>query len=134
MRLPTRACSLRRITAPWGQGSDVAQTYGQASGEGFIWRRAAAPVKYRNAPRGCCIWLQFWREMGLAIAASKAGGCEWGLERIQPYVFCSRGCGWAILRGADHDLDRQKPQKQAEVLLERAVSSSDGATTRSRAG
>ena len=67
---------------------------------------------------------------GLALLGSSGGGpvALWGKisSTAAPQNKSSQSSAAAY---SDRDLDRQKPQKQAEILLERAVSRSDGATT-----
>ena len=66
--------------------------------------------------------------IGLAVAVSSAGGmgAVWGkLSNTSMLRKNSSGPAFAY---SETDLDRQKPQEQAELLLERAVSRSDGAT------
>ena len=68
--------------------------------------------------------------VGLALLVSSGGGpvALWGKisSTAAPQNKSSQSSAAAY---SDRDLDRQKPQKQAEILLERAVSRSDGATT-----
>jgi HEAT repeat protein len=66
--------------------------------------------------------------IGLAVAVSSAGGMGsiWGkLSNSSTLRKNSSAPSFAL---SETDLDRQKPQEQAELLLERAVSHSDGAT------
>jgi HEAT repeat protein len=63
--------------------------------------------------------------VGFALVVSSGGGpaAVWGKTGASP-VRDSH----ASEMTSDRDLDREKPQKQAEILLERAVSRYDGAT------
>ena len=66
--------------------------------------------------------------IGLALAVSSAGGISavWGRLSTS---FSLRNISIASAQPSDYrDLDRQKPQEQAEILLERAMARSDGAT------
>jgi HEAT repeat protein len=67
--------------------------------------------------------------IGLALAVSSAGGtgAVWG--RLSNAFSLRKNLSVSPARPIDYrDLDRQKPQEQAEILLERAVARSDGAT------
>jgi hypothetical protein len=68
----------------------------------------------------------------LALLVSSGGGpaSVWG-KTIG--VFSRQRHSQPTAKLSDRDLDRQRPQKQAEILLERAVSRSDGATARTEA-
>jgi hypothetical protein len=63
--------------------------------------------------------------VGFALLVSSAGGpaTVWGKSTGR---FSSEGNAHASALFSDPDLDRQTPQKQAEILLARAVSRSDG--------
>jgi hypothetical protein len=62
-----------------------------------------------------------------AFLASSAGGPAGFRGRIAELFSPHRNSALPA-KFADRELDRQRPQKQAEILLERAVSRSDGAT------
>ncbi len=67
--------------------------------------------------------------IGLALAVSSAGGtgAVWG--RLFNSFSPRKNLSVSSARPSDYrDLDRQKPQQQAEILLERAMARSDGAT------
>jgi len=66
--------------------------------------------------------------IGLAVAVSSAGGINavWG--KLSTPFSLRKDLGVSSALPSDRDLDRQKPQKQAEILLERAMARSDGAT------
>ncbi len=67
--------------------------------------------------------------IGLALAVSSAGGtgAVWG--KLSNSFSLRKDISVASARPSDdRDLDRQKPQEQAEILLERAMARSDGAT------
>ncbi len=68
---------------------------------------------------------------GLAVVVSGGGRAVWGaaIGMFSPPQKDSR----ASAIPADPELDRQTPQRQAEILLERAVSSSDEGTDQSKA-
>lgn len=66
---------------------------------------------------------------GLAFLVSSGGGPLAIWERIAGPLSRTARPGVSPAAISDHDLDRQKPQKQAEILLERAVNHSAGATT-----
>jgi len=108
-----------------GPGSDVAQTYGQASGKSPVGGRSFGAVPVRTAR--LLHLAAILAGVGLAIATSKAGSARPVWETFSR-MFSARGTADKSSSVADHDLDRQKPQKQAEVLLEQAVNHSDGAT------
>jgi hypothetical protein len=67
--------------------------------------------------------------IALAVLVSSGGGpaAVWGKTAG---VFSPQKTSQASAMLSEPDLDRQRPQKQAEILLERAVSRSDGATNR----
>jgi hypothetical protein len=69
--------------------------------------------------------------IGLALLVSSGAGpvALWGKISSSPSPHSNSPLTSADL--SDHDLDRQRPQKQAEILLERAVSRSDGTTAQS---
>lgn len=66
--------------------------------------------------------------IGLALAVAAAGGtgAVWG--KLSAPFSQRKNAGISSTLLSDRDLDRQNPQKQAEILLERAVARSDGAT------
>jgi hypothetical protein len=67
--------------------------------------------------------------VGLALAVSSAGGtgAVWG-KFSRPFSL-RKDIGVSSVQSSDDgDLERQKPQEQAEILLERAMARSDGAT------
>jgi HEAT repeats len=66
--------------------------------------------------------------MSVALLVSGAGGLSavWGKITGAPAPHKNYTASEAAL--SEKDLDRQKPQKQAEILLERAVARTDGAT------
>ena len=66
--------------------------------------------------------------IGLALAVAAAGGtgAVWG--KLSAPFSQRKNAGTSSTLLSDRDLDRQNPQKQAEILLERAVARSDGAT------
>ena len=68
----------------------------------------------------------------LALLVSSGGGpaALWG-RTIG--MFMPQGKSQPSAKFSDRDLDRQKPQKQAEILLERAVSRSDGSRAQTEA-
>jgi HEAT repeat protein len=65
--------------------------------------------------------------IGLAVAVSSGGGMG-AIWKKSSRPLASRDNIGAAALSSDRDLDRQKPQRQAEILLERAVVRSDGAT------
>src|SRR5258708_32342726 len=68
----------------------------------------------------------------LALLVSSGGGAAavWGKALG---VFSPRRTSHSPIVLSDRDLDRQRPQRQAEILLERAVSRADGATGQAQA-
>lgn len=66
--------------------------------------------------------------IGLAVAVSSAGGMGsiWG--KLSNSSTLRKNSSERSFAFSETDLDRQEPQQQAELLLERAVSHSDGAT------
>jgi HEAT repeat protein len=70
--------------------------------------------------------------IGLAVAVSSAGGmgAVWGKLSNSSVLLKNSRASFAF---SETDLDRQKPQEQAELLLERAVSHSNGATDQIKA-
>jgi HEAT repeat protein len=67
--------------------------------------------------------------VGLALAVSSAGGtgAVWG--KFSNSFSLRKDSGVSSVPSSDaRDLDGQKPQEQAEILLERAMARSDGAT------
>jgi HEAT repeats len=109
-----------------GPVSDVAQTYGLASKDSGAGSRNSAAGLARNARllhMGAVL-----AGVGLAIVVSGTGGAGvvWGkVSRMFSVGGASSASSTMV---PENNLDREKPQKQAEVLLERAVSRSDGAT------
>lgn len=65
---------------------------------------------------------------GLAVAASSAGGMGsiWG--KLSNSSVPRKNSSESSFAFSETDLDRRRPQEQAELLLQRAVSHSDGAT------
>jgi HEAT repeat protein len=61
-----------------------------------------------------------------ALLASHAGSAAW--DKIAAVFTPQKKPAVASTAFSQRDLDRQKPQRQAEILLTRAVSRSDGAT------
>jgi hypothetical protein len=78
-------------------------------------------------------WLQFAAIIlgaGLAIMVSGGGAAAlWGNTVA---MFSPHSTSQISATRADPELDSQRPQKQAEILLERAVSRSDGAADQSK--
>ena len=68
--------------------------------------------------------------IGLAVAVLSAGGVGTVWGKLTPQSSLRKDLAAASALPSDRDLDRQKPQKQAELLLERAVTRSDGASDR----
>ncbi len=66
--------------------------------------------------------------IGLALAVSSAGGtgAVWG--KLSNSFSLRKNLAASVQLSDYRDLDRQKPQEQAEILLERAMARSDGAT------
>lgn len=64
--------------------------------------------------------------IGLALAVSSSGSMGAARAKLSRRLASLKNNDISL--SSDSDLDRQKPQKQAEVLLERAVARSDGAT------
>ncbi|MGB7599981.1 MAG: HEAT repeat domain-containing protein [Candidatus Sulfotelmatobacter sp.] len=82
-------------------------------------------------PRSCLRLLHVAAVMagiGLAVAVSSAGGMGtiWG--KLSNSSIQRKNSSEPAFASSETNLDRQKPQEQAELLLERAVSHSDGAT------
>ena len=72
---------------------------------------------------------------GLAILISGGGAAalwEKTVGMFSPHIAVHTSATHAAATHADPELDRQGPQKQAEILLERAVTSSDGAADQSK--
>lgn len=65
--------------------------------------------------------------VGLAVAVAAAGGSSAVWEKFSRMFFVRGASGTSFGVASEHDLDGQKPQEQAETLLERAVSRSEGA-------
>lgn len=66
--------------------------------------------------------------IGIAVAVSTSGGMgTFGEKFSRPFSSRENRDNYSAL-SSDRDLDRQKPQRQAEILLERAVARADGAT------
>ena len=68
--------------------------------------------------------------IGLAVAVSSAGGMGTVWGKLTPQSARGRDLDALSALPSDRDLDRQQPQQQAELLLERAVTRSDGASDR----
>jgi hypothetical protein len=64
--------------------------------------------------------------IGLAVAVSSAGGGNAVWQELFNQFPWHKNPGVSSTPLSDRDLDRQKPQIQAEILLERAVARSDG--------
>ncbi len=67
--------------------------------------------------------------IGLAVAVSAAGGMGLVSGKLFRPLQKDKNPGVSSALLSDRDLDRQKPQRQAEILLERAMARSDGATS-----
>ena len=63
-----------------------------------------------------------------ALLVSSSGGMGAVWEKFSRPFSSRENTSISSSIASDRDLDRQKPQKQAEILLERAVARSDGAT------
>ncbi|MGA8762231.1 MAG: HEAT repeat domain-containing protein [Candidatus Sulfotelmatobacter sp.] len=109
-----------------GPGSDVAQTYALSTKD--------RPAEDRNSEAGQVRNARFLQTgavlagVGLAIAVSAVGGSSRVWERLSGMVSAGRGSEVSSGVVPERELEREKPQQQAEVLLERAVNRSDGAT------
>ncbi len=66
--------------------------------------------------------------IGLAVAVSSAGGMGSILGKLSNSSVLRKNALEPPVVLSEKDLDRRKPQEQAELLLERAVSHSNGAT------
>jgi hypothetical protein len=66
--------------------------------------------------------------IGLAVAVSSGGGMGAIWKKSSRPLAARENIAISTSVSSDGDLDRQNPQKQAEILLERAVVRSDGAT------
>lgn len=66
--------------------------------------------------------------IGLAVAVSSGGGMVPLWEKFSRSFSSQKKVVVSSPTLPDRELDRQKPQKQAEILLERAVARSNGAT------
>lgn len=66
--------------------------------------------------------------IGLAVAVSSAGGVGSILGKLSNSSVLRKNALEPPVVLSEKDLDRRKPQEQAELLLERAVSHSNGAT------
>lgn len=64
--------------------------------------------------------------IGLALAVSSSGSMGAVRAKLSGRLKSLKNTDTSL--SSDSDLDRQKPQKQAEMLLDRAVARSDGAT------
>ena len=66
--------------------------------------------------------------IGLALVVAAAGGtgAVWG--KLSTPFSSRKNPGVSAPLSSDRDLDRQDPQRQAEILLERAMARSEGAT------
>src|SRR5579863_4645619 len=114
-----------------GPGSDLAKSPVSAQAQPAAFSRQPA-ANLRRAQIGAAIL-----GAGIAIVVSTAGGplALWGKvtgpfsSRKDSAVSSSRFRGSSSAnRFSDRDLDHQQPQRQAEILLERAVSRSGGAS------
>jgi len=65
--------------------------------------------------------------IGLAVAVSSGGGLGKVWEKFSDPLSSKRNAGISSVSPSS-DIDSQRPQRQAEILLERAVARSDGAT------
>jgi len=65
--------------------------------------------------------------IGLAVAVSSGGGLGKAWEKFSAPLSSKRNADISSVSPAS-DIDSQRPQRQAEILLERAVARSDGAT------
>jgi hypothetical protein len=65
--------------------------------------------------------------IGLAVAVSSGGGVGRVWEKFSQPFSAKRNAGISSV-SPSADIESQKPQRQAEILLERAVARSDGAT------
>ena len=70
---------------------------------------------------------------GIALALAVSGSGSMGTLRAKSSSRLESPRKTGLPLSSDSDLDRQKPQKQAEMLLERAVTRSDGAANQIQA-
>ena len=106
---------------PFGPSSDVPPT--QISGSSDSDLRPSSKLRVLHLAA-------VMAEIGLAVAVSSAGGMGTVWGKLTPQSSLGKDLDAASALSSDRDLDRQKPQKQAELLLERAMTRSDGASDR----
>jgi len=110
-----------------GPGSDVAKS-----------TVPAAPGGVRNSqrPAGNVRALQLLAMMGgiaAALLVSSGGGLAATWEKISGMFSSPKKSAAGYASPSDRDLDRQRPQKQAEILLARAVSHNGGSQAEAEA-
>ncbi len=106
-----------------GPGSDVAQTFTASKNTANVGQGPGAA----RAGNPKLMLFAILVGAGLAIAASRSGGLRSLVTRLNGVFSARTGAESASSGPMQGDLDRQKPQKQAEVLLEQAVNRSVGA-------
>jgi hypothetical protein len=110
-----------------GPGSDFAKSSTGLSATSASPATAASSGVRQGAPKNIRS-LRLIAMMGGIVAALlvSSGGAAW--EKITGALAPKRNPAASSAKVSERDLDRQKPQKQAEVLLTRAVNRSAGAT------
>jgi HEAT repeats len=109
-----------------GPDSDFAKSSGGLSVTAATWGTNAPSDARRGAPKNLRL-LQLLAMMGGIVSALLASGGAAGWKKIATTFSSKNNPAVSSGRFSERDLDRQKPQKQAEMLLARAVSRSDGA-------
>jgi len=119
-----------------GPTSDVVNFAASASGllnPASTVSGVSAPGRPRpqNLCRLCVLAAIMGATVALLVSSAKGPGALWGnvARPVAPQTPSSAPSG--VL--SDHELDRQRPQKQAEILLERAVSRSGGGASEGQA-
>ncbi|HUO24040.1 MAG TPA: HEAT repeat domain-containing protein [Candidatus Aquilonibacter sp.] len=108
-----------------GPGSDAAQNYG-LSQKTTVAARPNSAAGLRKKAR-LLHFAAILAGAGLAIASSAMGPSSQLWRKLGDLLATHGTSESSAATASERDLDRQKPQKQAEVLLERAVSRSQGA-------
>lgn len=103
-----------------GPGSEVAKSQPKAASDGEV-RRPAGNLRALQL-------LAMVVGIAAAVLVSIGGGPAVAWRKITGALTPQKRYPESSVRSSDRDLERQRPQKQAEILLARAVSSNDGAT------
>src|ERR1700676_1944222 len=109
-----------------GPDSDIAKSSGGSLVTPLLTRTNVSSDGRRSVPNNLRS-LQLLAMLGGIVSALLASGGAAGWKKIASTFSAKKNPAVSSARFAGRDLDRQRPQKQAEMLLARAVGRSDGA-------